>query len=165
MSELFQRAVEEILRYEGGYSHDSEDPGGETRWGISKAAHPEIDIANLTRKKAIGIYDQDYWQAAKCDLLPPIFAVPLFDGAVNHGVGLAVRRLQEALGVGVDGIVGPETIEAAHVASVNRPLQTLADYLARRAVFYSIQAGFYRFGRGWMTRLFNLQRFVIEVVK
>jgi len=165
VSELFQRAVEEVLRYEGGYSYDPNDPGGETNWGISKAGHPEIDVKNLTREKAIAIYEKDYWLAAGCDQLPPIFAIPLFDGAVNHGVKLIIRKLQGALGVEVDGTVGPETIEAAHAASVNRPWEVLADFLARRAVLYARQAGFLRFGRGWMTRLFNLQRFVIEVVK
>ena len=32
-----------MLSYEDGYANDPNDPGGETNWGISKRAYPDVD--------------------------------------------------------------------------------------------------------------------------
>ena len=40
----FDQAVHVILEHEGGYSNDKDDPGGETRYGISKLAYPDVNI-------------------------------------------------------------------------------------------------------------------------
>src|SRR5690606_2973445 len=61
MNELFLHAVEVVLEHEGGYVHDPHDPGGETKFGISKRQYPDLDIANLTREQAIEIYRRDWW--------------------------------------------------------------------------------------------------------
>ena len=50
--------------------HDSRDPGGETKFGISKRAHPDLDIANLTRDQAGAVYRRDYWDRLRCFDLP-----------------------------------------------------------------------------------------------
>ena len=52
----FKDAIDVILAQEGGYSNDSEDPGGETQWGISKRSYPSINIRELSRAQAIEIY-------------------------------------------------------------------------------------------------------------
>ncbi|WP_425526518.1 glycosyl hydrolase 108 family protein [Xanthomonas oryzae] len=52
-----------MLSHEGGYVNDPRDPGGETQWGISKRAYPELNIRALTRDQAIEIYRRDYWGA------------------------------------------------------------------------------------------------------
>src|SRR5690606_8388459 len=81
----FDQAVEFVLQVEGGYSNHPKDRGGETRWGISKASFPDLDIKNLTVSQAKEIYRQHYWNRCRCDeVAPPINAV-LFDAAVNHG--------------------------------------------------------------------------------
>ena len=49
---LFQRCVLFVLNEEGGYVNDPADPGGETNFGISMRAHPEVDIKALTKAKA-----------------------------------------------------------------------------------------------------------------
>ena len=41
-----------LIGHEGEYSNDPNDPGGETKWGISKRAYPNLDIKNLTRDGA-----------------------------------------------------------------------------------------------------------------
>jgi lysozyme family protein len=59
------------------------------------------------------IYETAYWRAAKCDKMPEPLDLLHFDAAVNYGVGTANKILQTALGlVGVDGIVGPKTLDA-----------------------------------------------------
>ena len=40
----FDKAFQITVGVEGGYVNDPADPGGETRYGISKRAHPDVDI-------------------------------------------------------------------------------------------------------------------------
>jgi Glycosyl hydrolase 108 len=84
--EAFQKAIDFTLPSEGGYSNDPNDPGGETNFGISKRAHPTLDIKSLTREQAIAIYYNDYWLAAGCGAFPLALSVAYFDTAVNLGL-------------------------------------------------------------------------------
>ena len=152
---LFDAAVGFVLRHEGGYVNDPEDAGGETNWGISRRAYPDLPIALLTREEAVEIYRRDYWQAARCDDLPGQVALLVFDAAVNQGPDAAVRMLQEELGVSVDGDLGPLTLAAA----TSRNHDDLAlGYCARRAMRYATTAGLDRYGRGWYRRLLDAYR-------
>jgi lysozyme family protein len=81
----FEKAMEFLLKWEGGYVNDPRDPGGETKYGISKRSHPNVDIANLTVEQATAIYKRDYWDALNLDALPPCFGIAVFDAAVNCG--------------------------------------------------------------------------------
>lgn len=90
----FKRSLEFVLRWEGGYSFDSRDPGGETKWGISKRAHPDVDIRNLTPEQAASIYETEYWDKAGCDAIPFPQCVAVLDTAVNCGVTRVVNWLK-----------------------------------------------------------------------
>src|SRR5690606_20143010 len=122
MDPRFLRAVEVVLAHEGGYVNDPADPGGETKWGISRRSYPELDIASLTREDAIATYYRDWWQRDGYDRLQDgAVATKLLDMAVNMGPATAHKLLQEALvflgfAVDVDGIIGPQTIGAANKA-------------------------------------------------
>lgn len=59
----FDKCVEFVLASEGGYVNDKYDAGGETKFGISKRAYPDLDIINLTIEQAKDIYYKDYWCA------------------------------------------------------------------------------------------------------
>lgn len=83
MRESFDKAFELVVGLEGGYSNDPRDPGGETKFGISKRYHPELDIANLALEQAKSIYLNGYWIPAKCDESLYPLDICLFDGAVN----------------------------------------------------------------------------------
>ena len=64
----FVAAVNDLIdNWEGGYVDDPQDPGGETKYGISKRSYPNEDIKNLTRDKAIEIYYRDFWQLYDLD--------------------------------------------------------------------------------------------------
>lgn len=131
MDPRFLRAVEVVLAHEGGYVNDPRDPGGETKWGISRRSYPELDIANLTREDAIAIYYRDFYAKYGYGRLnDEAAATKIFDMAVNMGPATAHRLLQEALvflgyPVAVDGIIGPQTIGAANKADPRRLLQVL----------------------------------------
>jgi lysozyme family protein len=57
----FNGAFEILIGHEGGYVDHPDDPGGETKYGISKRSYPEVNIAALTLDKAKAIYREDYW--------------------------------------------------------------------------------------------------------
>lgn len=131
MDEKFLRAVETVLKHEGGYVHHPDDPGGETNWGISKRSYPDLDIKNLTREQAIAIYKRDWWDRYKYGLINDVdVAAKVLDMSVNMGPAAAHRALQKSLSflganLVVDGILGPKTLEAVNGADPKRLLQVL----------------------------------------
>jgi len=92
----FQRALDFTLRWEGDYSNDPKDPGGETKFGISKRSYPRLTISKLTKEVASMLYRQDYWEAGKCHEMPSPLNIVHFDACVNLGVARAKRLLQSA---------------------------------------------------------------------
>src|SRR6516225_9079499 len=82
-----------VFKWEGGYVNDPNDPGGETNWGISKRACPNVDIKNLTRQAAQELYQRDYWNAIDGDALEPALACAALDTAINMGVARAKQFL------------------------------------------------------------------------
>ncbi len=149
----FDQAFEIVVGHEGGYVNDPQDPGGETKFGISKASYPNLDIAALTIEQATEIYRKDYWQAARCDDFPELLRLPLFDSTVNQGLRGAITLLQEILRVDVDGIIGPKTLNAALKADAR---ELVLDFFSYRALKYVNTRNFDRFGRGWMRRMFSI---------
>lgn len=81
-------------RPDGGYTKNPDDPGGETKWGISKRFHPSVDIRNLTEDGAKAIYLSEYWLKAGCDSLPWPLDMVAFDSAVNPGLGFVLETLK-----------------------------------------------------------------------
>ena len=117
LDDRFLRAVEVVLKHEGGYVNNPADPGGETKYGISKRSYPNLDIENLTREQAIEIYYRDWWQKYRYGEIEDLtVATKVFDLSVNMGPSTAHRLLQRAInftGAGnvvVDGMIGPITL-------------------------------------------------------
>lgn len=93
----FDQAFEILLKHEGGWVNDQRDPGGETKFGISKTAYPNIDIKNLTLDAAKIIYRSDYWDECNLDKLPSWCRYMVFDCAVNQGVSFAKLALMTSI--------------------------------------------------------------------
>ena len=113
----FKEIIEAVLHHEGGYVNDPKDPGGETKYGVSRKAYPDLDIKNLTLDDAVDIYKRDYWDKAKVEELKPDLRHIYFDMVVNMGRSRAVKVLQQTANskgrtLKVDGGLGPKTIEA-----------------------------------------------------
>lgn len=113
----FDLAFDRLIGVEGGYTDGAGDPGGETKWGISKRSYPDLDIRALTKDDAKQIYRQDFWNRIYADQLPGSVAFQVFDFAVNSGIETAVRYLQRAVGVADDGHWGPVSQAAAAARS------------------------------------------------
>jgi lysozyme family protein len=151
----FDEAFKNLIGHEGGYlspeaARRQGDPGGETKFGISKAAHPGEDIAGMTLERAKAIYLRDYWGPAGCDAVPDAIKFDLFDTAVNSGVKPAVRILQKACRETEDGVLGPRTLQALQSM---HPAEIRLRFSAGRRLHWADQkTSFATFGRGWTIR-------------
>jgi lysozyme family protein len=152
MSGRFEEVFERVIGHEGGYVNDPRDPGGETKFGISRRAYPGVRIAELTLEDAREIYRRDYWQALRCDDLPAPVDEFIFDFGVNSGVATAAKALQGAAGALRDGKVGPRTVEAVKAKA---PLELVRLLFVERALIFARHHELAAFGRGWFARLFD----------
>ena len=150
MSAGFDYGIVFLLQMEGGYAEDLGDGAGETHWGVTKRSYPDLDIRALTVDQARAIYQRDFYEALHLDLLPAPLAVAMLDTAANHGPATAVKLLQEALGVPVDGTIGPVTAAAAKAQP-----KALKALCVARLLRYSQNAQFARFGRAWANRVLD----------
>jgi len=141
----FQKALEWLKVREGGFQNNPRDPGnwtggkpgvGElkgTKYGISAASYPHLDIADLTWEQASDIYRGDYWEPSGAARQPWPFALMLMDVAVLHGLGAASQWLSD---------YGPDAYAFAW----------------RRQRVYTLSENVDIFGKGWTHRLDELMK-------
>lgn len=154
----FDVAFDRLLGYEGKYTNNPKDPGGETNWGITwPILHQAIagrlvpdttTIRGLTRDQAKVIYRAFFWDVLRT--AHPAVRFQAFDFAVNSGIPTAIRKLQAALGVADDGNWGPVSAAALSAKDLN---DVLMAYLAQRLLFMTSLSGWDTFGRGWARRI------------
>jgi lysozyme family protein len=161
-SSKFLKAFDYMLKHEGGYVNDSADPGGETRFGISKRSYPNLDIKTLTLDQAREIYHRDFWTKAKCEQInDENLVLKFFDLCVNMGISQVTKLIQRALratGAQVveDGVIGPVTLAAINKAD---PTDLLAALKSESAGYYrliaSINPSQQKFIEGWLNRAYD----------
>lgn len=160
-SKNFDYAIQLVLKHEGGYVNDPHDPGGETKYGISKRSYPKVDIANLTVDQAKAIYKRDFWDPHFFDdIEDQKIATKIFDFTVNMGASRAIRIAQNALQsigkkVTVDGRMGPGTIRAINESDSAALLKAIQDGAAafyRSLVTKNKKLG--KFLKGWLRRAY-----------
>ena len=167
MEDNWSRSIDFTLKMEGGSTaeNDPNDPGGLTKYGISKRAYPNLDIENLTLEEAKAIYRRDYWEACWCDKMPADFAVAVFDCAVNQGVGRSIRILQSALNVDADGILGPTTMKALAAAGPRTIKRLLAMRMAEYMRLIRANTALQVFAVNWCFRVLALHELTIEMAQ
>lgn len=133
----FDAAIIKTIAHEGGarYTETPGDAGGATKYGISKRAYPQLDIANLNETQARDIYRADYWNAVHGDeIAAQGVAENLFDTAVNMGTGRAVKLAQISLGIKpADGKMTPALVAALNAAD---PERFVADFTLAKVARY-----------------------------
>lgn len=144
-----------VEKWEGGAITDvPEDKGGLTKFGITHAAYPRLDIENLSFEEAYQLYLRDYWEPLKLDQLKSIrLRWKVFDIAVNMGKVTSAMALQKATGATVDGEVGSDTLGRANSMEENELIAKLVELQAERYVRIVLRdASQIRFLLGWMRR-------------
>jgi lysozyme family protein len=144
---------------EGGYVNDPDDPGGETKYGITKRAYPNLSIRELTVAQAEQIYERDFWMPAWGGIRSQVVANKLFDLGVNQDAPgfnhrlQAVKTLQRALGIKADGWFGPATLSAVNAVPDSK---LLPEWRAQCARFYGLVVArrpeSVKYLLGWMRR-------------
>ncbi len=148
--------AEDIVRREGGFVNDPDDPGGATNFGVTIHTMRRLgldldgdgrvnvaDVRALSRAQAINIFLDHYYHRPRIAELPDILQASVFDMYVNAG-GNAVKILQSLLrdmgwDVLSDGVIGPQTIRAAHEAAAAAPAHLGDAYgIARRNYYFRL---------------------------
>ena len=151
-----RQLAEEIVTREGGFVNDPNDPGGATNFGVTihtmrrlgldltgDGQVNEADVRALSREQAVDIFLDHYHRRPGIGGLPEVLQPSVFDMQVNAGAN-AVRILQRLLvdmgyAIDVDGVIGPQTIRAAHAAARAAPDHIADAYgIARREYYYAI---------------------------
>lgn len=177
-SERFTKALEVVLKHEGAFCNNKDDPGGATNMGVSlrllKTAGMDIDldgsidiqdIKKLTPKNAAEIYHRLWWERYRYDKIYNLgVAIKIFDLAVNMGAMQAHKLIQRAINalgtstVKVDGIFGMGTIQALNfIDSVGLSIQLIDTIRNEGGKFYTGLVNknpkLKVFYKGWMNRL------------
>lgn len=151
-----RQIAEEIVRREGGYVNDPDDPGGATNHGVTIHTMRRLgldldgdglvtasDVQVLPRETAVNIFIDHYFHGPRIDALPEPLRASVFDMYVNAG-SHAIRILQRLfnemrLDIHVDGVIGPQTIAAAERAIQMAPDHLVDAYgIARRSYYYDL---------------------------
>jgi len=117
--------------------HDPDDPGGLTKYGIDKAAHPNVDVANLTEPQARAIYLQE-WNASGADKMANGFGEVYFNASVNCGKGRADRLKKIS-------------------TSAQNFLDNQEDFYRR---LVAARSSLSKFLKGWLNRTTALRKFI-----
>ena len=170
MAEIhFDASLAFVFAVEGGYSDDPLDPGGATNLGItleelSRWRHTAVskeDVKCLGKDEAAAIYRTNYWNPSRCTDLPGGVDLMVFDASVNTGNGRSARFLQAAVGVAIDGSIGPLTLASATACPA---ATTIGDLAARRIAFYQSLPTFDHFGAGWTSRVKQAQTHALQML-
>lgn len=151
-----EQIAEAIIRREGGFVNDPDDPGGATNFGVTVHAmrrlgldldaDGDVDVADvrmLDKAHAREIFLKHYFYGPHLDRLPKPLQPSVFDMYVNAGAQ-AVMLLQDLLNamgqsIAVDGALGPQTVKAARNAMLMAPVHLVDAYgIARRNYYYRL---------------------------
>lgn len=149
------KIINDVLKREGEATQDPADKGGRTSFGISEKANPQAWAdGSVSEAEAREIYLQKYVKFPGFDRITDAqLQAQLVDFGVNSGPQLAIRKLQEILGVSADGVLGPETLSAlatVHPEDVNSAL--VASRVRMIGKIVSKDPSQLKFLSGWLSR-------------
>lgn len=158
-SKKFEKAFLHVIKNEGGYVCNKNDPGGETKFGISRRSYPNIDIKNLTLDQAKEIYYKDFWRGRWYENIEnEDISIKLFDLSVNVGIKRSIRLIQTALraigkNVQEDGIIGEESINNSDAKCLLAALKAEAAAYYRSIAHHNPSMRI--FIHGWISRAYS----------
>ena len=151
--------INQVIKNEGGYVNDPNDPGGETKFGISKRSYPHLDIKNLTKDEAFNIYLIDFYKPLNISSLNSYkLQYSILDFSVHSGIYRAVKILQETLNdlgakLQKDGKLGPLTLSILKKITSKNETLLFQKYNNLRLNFLKRLDDFSIYGNGWTKRI------------
>ena len=169
MNKNYDRCLEMLLKHEGGYVNDPNDPGGRTNLGVTQKVYEdwverevtEQEMRDLTVNDVAPIYKNKYWDKGKCEDLPSGVDWCVFDWGVNSGMSRSAKALQRIAGVTADGGIGPMTLQAVNDFE---PLDIIIKMHTSRQHFYEGLSTFVNFGRGWTRRNDETKETAVDMI-
>lgn len=166
----FDEYFEHLLKLEGGYNNIKEDSGGPTALGITlntwinHGEHPDKnsdgkidkeDVKLITKEDAYKIAKKLYWDAVKGDKINnQSVAEFIFDWGYNSGTKTAIKKVQQALNISVDGIIGTKTLASINQSNqevlFNKLVESRHQFIQNIIKNNPSQA---KFRRGWENRI------------
>lgn len=152
------------------YMNHPADPGGATMMGITHRVYdawrtsrglPARDVRQIEDNEISSIYREQYWKLVRGDELPPGIDLAVFDFGVNSGPVQAIRSLQRALGITIDGQIGVATIAACKAA---HPATLINAYMDGREAFGRALKNYLPFRNGWETRWQRIRKASLAMV-
>jgi len=151
-----RQIAEQIVAREGGFVNDPDDPGGATKFGVTIHTLRRLgvdltgdgkttvaDVRHLGRAQATDIFIRHYFEDPRIGDLPAPLQPSVFDMYVNAGAN-AVKILQRlfcdmGFTVTVDGVLGPQSVQAAGRAMSAAPGHLVDAYgIARRNYYFTL---------------------------
>ncbi len=176
-SDKFRKFLPQILKFEGGFVNDPDDPGGATNKGITIATFqrhaqtvlgitPTLEnLKNITDAQAGKIYELIYWNKLLAEDINDVqVAYQYVDFYINAGSN-AIKVMQRSLNnlgqnVSDDGVMGPKTLEAINAVGGE---QLFDEFKKNRQQYYVNLADrrpkMKKFLPGWTNRT---QKFVYQ---
>ncbi len=162
----FNTAIELVLSVEGGYVFDKKDPGGETKWGISKRSYPHLNIKDLTRDQAKLIYFRDFWNANRYgEIESQLLANKILDMCVNMGAHSANSYIQMAIWtmpdssyqiIAADGSIGSKTLELTNRYGLDLISPLIAYCVMHYTIIkYTNRENYEEHKNGWFKRAYT----------
>lgn len=164
----FNKVFDHLLQLEGGYVDDPLDKGQATRWGVTlntwinngydKNGDNKIDkedVKLITKEDAYKIAKKLYWDAVKGDKINnQSIAEFIFDWGYNSGTKTAIKKVQQALNISVDGVIGIKTLAVINQANqevlFNKLVESRHQFIQNIIKNNPSQA---KFRRGWENRI------------
>lgn len=152
----FQAFTDEVIRIEGGYVNDPDDPGGETKYGITKRlamAHGYSGrMIDMTQIEAKELYRKSFWNNSLAANIMNDSAFNIYLLSIHSGNKQAMVILQRAVGVTADGLIGPATLNAVSQSSESLLIEALCYRTLDFYVLISPKTR-YKYLQGWRNRL------------
>ena len=148
--------------FEGGLSDHPADRRGLTKYGVTVETLMRIrplatheDLRQLTKDEAIDVLTEEYaLKPGFVQIQNDAVRFAVIDYAIHSGASAAVRALQRAVGVAVDGIFGPDTAEAVNTFDVVSLLRLItAQRLRHLGRLLTNDPRQSAFAAGWLNRV------------
>lgn len=153
----FLACFTELMKSEGVYDDAPDDPGGETKWGITqKTANRHGFVSHIRNiEQAKQIYWKEYWVATKCDQIAEkslAIAYEVFEWGVNAGSSRPGRALQIVLNMLApnvklkvpllkeDGQIGDRTVACLYTMLPGYELSVCNSINGEQYIFYKQRA-------------------------
>lgn len=148
---------------------DPGDTGGETNYGVTAATwaaaveHGLVfgGLHEARTEDLAAVLRALFWNVVQGDALPVGVDLAVFNLAMVAGPGRAVRVLQQAIGVVVDGGMGPVTLHGAWARPAAGLIGALTD---REESFFAACPTAWRFLKGWDRRAQDCRSFALVLV-